>query len=240
MMRSLTAGLPKKERPTTRQPLTDREHRHLVERSGAGIFCARRQGSLIACNAALARILGYPNPDELLTCDARALWADPDDWERMCADLDTTAALAGLEQRGRRRDGGEVPVLVCLAAVEADDDRWVEGVVVDLTERRAAEHARTQQESHRAVASLATAMAHELNNPLSVIRGNLELLERAVSAEARSVRLRPAVQAVDQIAEVIRAMARVTHLRVMRLSPNLPEMLDIRASSEDEPPPISP
>jgi PAS domain S-box-containing protein len=235
-MTSLTAGLPKKERPMTRQSLTDREYRHLVARSAAGMFCARRQGGLLACNDALARILGYPTRAELLTRDARALWADPDDWERMCDALDTAEALGGLERRGRRRDGGEVPVLVCLAAVEADGEGWFEGVVVDMSERMTAEQARIKRESHRAVASLATATAHEINNPLNVIRGNLELLERSVPLEARSLRLRPAVHAVDQIAQVVRAMARLTHLRVMRLSPNLPEMLDLRGSSADEPP----
>lgn len=220
----------------TRQALTDREYRQLVDRSEAGIFCARANGALLACNAALARILGYASRDELLTRDARALWADPEEWPRMCAALETTATRAGLQRRGLRRDGGEVPVLVCLSAVEADAERRFEAVVVDLTERQGAEDLRVTQAAQRAVFSLATALAHEINNPLNVIRGNLELLWRTVPAELSRLRIRPAVNAADQIAELIRAMARINRLRLTRLSSDLPEMLDIRESSGDEAP----
>jgi GAF domain-containing protein len=66
----------------------------------------------------------------------------------------------------------------------------------------------------RFVASLATAMAHEINNPLMVIKGNVQLLVRETSDPVSRQRLDAVLGAVDSIHEVVERMHRITELKL--------------------------
>jgi len=86
----------------------------------------------------------------------------------------------------------------------------------------------------RAVALLANAAAHEINNPLAVVLGALELLRTRVPADGLEERLlRRGLEAVDRIKDIVARMTRIT--RIERLpgdDERLPPLLDIRRSSE--------
>ena len=82
----------------------------------------------------------------------------------------------------------------------------------------------------RAVAKLANATAHEINNPLAVIVGRLELLRRDLPADLPG-KLVPIVDASKQIAEIIMHMGRLTRLETLDDLPASP-MLDLRRSSD--------
>ena len=82
----------------------------------------------------------------------------------------------------------------------------------------------------RAVAQLANAAAHEINNPLAVIVGRLELLRRDLTADQQA-KLNPIVESSRQIARIITHMGRLTRLETLDDLPASP-MLDLRRSSE--------
>ena len=77
--------------------------------------------------------------------------------------------------------------------------------------------------------------AHEINNPLSVITGRLEMLRRRLAADADAVtRMDAALDSVKRIAEIIAHMGQITRLEVHGSTPNIPPMLDIRKSSPSQ------
>src|SRR5262249_11474382 len=86
----------------------------------------------------------------------------------------------------------------------------------------------------RAGALLANAAAHEINNPLAVVLGALELLRGRVPPDGLEERLLwRGLEAVDRIKDIVARMTRIT--RVERLpgdDERLPQLLDIRRSSE--------
>jgi len=155
----------------------------------------------------------------------------------------TRAAAAGIrEVLERRRDAfsAELPEGKGWFAVRAT--RFERGgevrVVVaheDVTERRRAEEAERAAEALRSVARLALAAAHEINNPLATIRGNLDLLGGQVGEELARTRLRPALDGVERIRTVVARLGNITELRVSDRWPTLPEMLDLQASSPSPP-----
>jgi GAF domain-containing protein len=103
------------------------------------------------------------------------------------------------------------------------------GVLLDNARLLAAER---RAEALRAVASLANAAAHEINNPLTVIVGNLTMLARAGALEPH--RLERALEAAARIQDIVRRMSRVTRLENMETAGSLPPMLDLLRSSEGE------
>ncbi len=85
------------------------------------------------------------------------------------------------------------------------------------------------------VARLANAAAHEINNPLTVIIGHLELQARDVETHSFAyARLRAALEAAERIREIVHGTRHVA-LEVVAPGPNLPEMLDLRKSSASAP-----
>ena len=66
----------------------------------------------------------------------------------------------------------------------------------------------------RFVASLATAMAHEVNNPLMVIKGNIQLLVKETSDPVSRQRMEAVLGAGDAIHEIVERMNRITELKL--------------------------
>jgi signal transduction histidine kinase len=81
------------------------------------------------------------------------------------------------------------------------------------------------------VAQLANAAAHEINNPLAIIMGQLDILRR--DQEDLAQRIDVAYAAVLRIRDIVADMTRITRLEIAAgLSASLPKMLDIRRSRE--------
>jgi len=126
----------------------------------------------------------------------------------------------------RRFSAGELALLQAVgqqAAIHLENARLLE------TEVRAQEL--------RAVTRLANAAAHEINNPLAIIVGNLQMLAGRPEASERQ-RLDRMLAAATRIGEIVRHMMQITRLEDLTTAPSLPPMLDLRRSSEDDPPAV--
>ncbi len=107
----------------------------------------------------------------------------------------------------------------------------------ESVEREAAETAQREAADLRAVALLASAAAHEINNPLTVVVGSLELLARHLGSDQQERRwLDRANAAAQRIRDIVARMTRITRLERTDARPGLPPMLDIHKSSDVESP----
>lgn len=186
----------------------------------------------------LARWLG--EPDFWLTVQ------HPADRDR-CAEESRAARAQGddhdLEYRVIAADGGVVWVLDLVRVVRHPDGsaRHLRGVMVDVTASKRAEQALREGEEVRRhaadlalVAALANGASHEINNPLAIIMGNLEVLARRADTPAPlAVRIDAMLAAGRRIAGIVGSMRRITRIETAASGPELPAMLDIRRSSGD-------
>ena len=79
------------------------------------------------------------------------------------------------------------------------------------------------------MAKLANAAAHEINNPLAVITGRLELLRRHLATPEQQARFDQALVAAKRIAEIIAHMGQITRLETQPGTEVSP-ILDLRRS----------
>src|SRR5262249_59785655 len=136
-------------------------------------------------------------------------YVNPEDRERGHRLRDAAGVTRDFECELRTNDGGTVWVRVNARVVRGSDDEYWEGTIEDITDQRRADDAERRAETLRAVAQLANAAAHEINNPLAVIVGRLELLRRDLTPELQA-KLNPIVESSRQIAKIITHMGRIT------------------------------
>ena len=89
--------------------------------------------------------------------------------------------------------------------------------------------AERESASLRAVTQLANAAAHEINNPLSVITGQLHFLAKDPAVPA--ARVKQIEEAALRIREIVLQMLHLTRLEVAKQYHDQPEMLDLDRSS---------
>ena len=122
-------------------------YKWLFENAVHGIFQASLQDGMRAANPALARMLGYQDPQEVLfslTDLASHLFSGGvAELQSIGEILRQQRSLHGYETRLRRKDGSHLDVLMNLL-LKPDQEGLVEGFVADITERKLAQQ-RLQQ-----------------------------------------------------------------------------------------------
>ena len=212
-------------RRTRQAELAEQRYRGLFERNLAGIF-RTRDDRLIDCNPAYARIFGYDSAADVLAAPLTERYMDPGDREHLIERLAGGGSVTG-EFRGRRKDGSAVWVLVQLTETRTESGTYREGMVIDVTARREQETLAREATALREVAALAAAAAHEINNPLAVLQGHMELVLTAIPDPERVSHIRVAI---GRITEILARMNRITRLEKLEMPKGLSPMLDIRRS----------
>jgi signal transduction histidine kinase len=101
----------------------------------------------------------------------------------------------------------------------------------DVVNSVAAEKARRDAAELRAVASLARAAAHEINNPLTAVLGGLALARRTLRPDSEEAKwVGSATEGAEQIRDIVKHMNRITQIEEVPAAGPLPPMLDIRKS----------
>jgi PAS domain S-box-containing protein len=115
-------------------------YRAIFENAVEGIFQTTADGRFITANPAMARILGYASPEEMIssvTDVEHQFYDDPSSREELYAALGREGSISGHELRMARRDGSPVWVSASARILydEAGEPAGFEGAVHDITER---------------------------------------------------------------------------------------------------------
>lgn len=173
--------------------------RRLVDANIIGIVVWSADGEIIEANDAFLRMVGYER-DDLMS--GRVRWHDmtpPEcrsESEKALAVAICTGRANPFEKEYIRKDGGRVPVIVGLAAFEANLQEGV-AFVLDLTERKQAEErVREGERRYREVQTelahanrvatmgqLAASIAHEVNQPIAATVTNANAALRWLRAD---------------------------------------------------------
>ena len=171
-------------------------YKWLFEHAVHGIFQASLQDGMRAANPALAWMLGYETPQDVLfslTDLASHLFVGgAEELQAIGARLQLQRSLLGYETQLRRKDGRQLDVLMNLL-LKPDQDGLVEGFVTDITERKLAQQ-RLQQLNDE-LEQRVTARTDEL---LEANRNLQQQIERREQIERALRDARDAAQAANR------------------------------------------
>jgi len=163
---------------------SERRYRGIFENSLAGIFQTTWEGQIIRVNPCLAQIVGYGSPREMMTSIA-----DPAD-QVYLKHRDRQEFIELLKEQGKvnkfdtqlvRKDGSSTWVSISARTIidEKTQESYIEGSLVDITERLEKEKAIREREAATEASKLKSEflanMSHEIRTPMSAIIGLSQL-----------------------------------------------------------------
>ena len=183
----------------------------------------------LMCSRQLYRIAGLP-PDVQPTRETIATCVHPDDAPTVSewfANLQAGRQQGPIEARLHRPDGSDGVVRVEGRALAGPGGliRRLAGTMQDITERQLIERQLAQAQKMEAIGGLTGGMAHDFNNVLCVIIGNLKLLWPLIKTNAAASELcGEALDGASRCAELIRSL-----LAFSRRQSLCPSRIDVNA-----------
>jgi diguanylate cyclase (GGDEF)-like protein/PAS domain S-box-containing protein len=144
----------------TERRRAERRYRLLFERNLSGVYIATLDGRILSCNDACARMLGYETGEQLVEKGGTVQYFDPAEQQQMVEQLLQNGSIVNHEARLLRRDGDVIWVLETLgvSASEHEENPAVEGVILDITDRKRTEQEVEFQAYHDALTGLPNRM----------------------------------------------------------------------------------
>ncbi|KUG29794.1 hypothetical protein ASZ90_000310 [hydrocarbon metagenome] len=123
---------------------SEKNYRDIFEKASEGIFQTTPLGRFYSANPAMARILNYDSPQELLAQAkdiGKELFTSTGDWEALVQGLLAAGEVRGFETRLQRKDAVVIWVSINAHTIldAAGDILYFEGTVTDITARKRAE-----------------------------------------------------------------------------------------------------
>ena len=171
---------------------SEARYRGLFEASREAMLLTDSGGRIVDANAAAAGLTGRSGRELIGVAVA----------DLVAGQVPETASLQSAESEDRvleARDGTERRVRLSASRIESD--LWLY-ILQDVTRERQLQQQMAQSEKLAAMGELLAGVAHELNNPLSVVLGQVHLLRRAASDG-------PLVERADKIASAADRCARI-------------------------------
>ena len=181
---------------------SEERYRQLFEDAVGGIYRSSPEGQFLAVNPAMARLFGFERPEQMIgwakQSPVHSLYVRPGQREEFVKLVGQRGEVYDFESEVRGKAGATRWISENARAVrdEKGDLLYYEGFVTDITARRQLESEIARASKLEAVGILAGGIAHDFNNILTVVLGNITLLELdAPAGSGQAARLSDAKRA---------------------------------------------
>ncbi len=208
---------------------SERKYKTLVEDINDGYFVLV-DGAIVYANNAFARMHGYDSHEilgrhylDFVACESTEAVEKAYSGSR-----DGTVWTSRLEYLRLHRDGRHLPTEIIAKLSSYGGELANIGVCRDISERVELERKTREAEKLGALAKFTASLAHEVNNPLTAIKMNLQMFsEGQLPEEARRKLLKSTLREIEQIRRCITEMMNLTvPFRLKHRSVNLRELVE--------------
>lgn len=153
----------------------------IVESSDDGIIGMTLKGIIIDWNRAAEGIYGYSEAEILGLPVSKLL---PDDkhleLEEILETISTGKSISHYETTCQRKDGSIIDVFVTVSPIKNHHEKIIGAstIVRDVTAQKKIEKEMARMDQMNLVGEMAASIGHEVRNPMTTVRGFLQLLEK--------------------------------------------------------------
>ena len=209
------------------------KYRDIVENAAVGIFQSTPEGRYMTVNPAMANMLGYDSPQDLvasITDITQQVYVDPESHEELKRRAREKGVATNFECQGYRKDGSKMWFCANIRAISQNGVvlRY-EGMNEDVTQRKLLEDQLRQAQKMDAVGQLAGGIAHDFNNTLTIITGYSDLLQMQLPVGGPSHRHAEEItKAGRRAGTLIRQLLAFSRKQVIQ-----PVVLDLNAATRE-------
>jgi two-component system cell cycle sensor histidine kinase/response regulator CckA len=207
----------------------EEKYRSIFENAVEGIYQSTPDGRYVSANPALARMLGFNSPEELIGMRkdiGQEEYINPELRLSLIRSIEELGVVHNFEYQAHRRDGKPIWLSASARAVRGRDGQllYFEGTVQDVTERRNLEQQLRQMQKIEAVGRLAGGVAHDFNNILMAVSSYAELLGKKATDDAVQRYVSEIVKATNRGSSLTQGL-----LTFSRKQPLSPRVVDLNA-----------
>ena len=206
----------------------EQRYRSIFENAIEGIFQVAPEGYFLRANPAVAHMIGYESPEQLIasiTDIGSQIYIDPTQRAAMAQQLTAQRSIQNFEIQMKRQDGSHAWLSLNLQIVYDDGDRplYYEGTSQDITHRKQADEEREGliqelEKRNEELERFTYTVSHDLKSPLITIQGFLGFVEKDARAgnlellKADIERIAKATQQMRQLLDELLELSRVGRL----------------------------
>ncbi len=157
--------------------ISEEKFRGVFETSLDFMYISSVDGKILDYNPSARDFFGYTD-EEIEAMAVIDIYADPNQRQDLIDTLKQKGFIHDYEIKLRKKDGSIIDALATIT-VRRNGDGTVtgfQGSVKDITQKKQMERQLLQAEKLSGLGTMVSGIAHELNNPLTAIMGNAELL----------------------------------------------------------------
>jgi PAS domain S-box-containing protein len=169
-------------------------------------------GFVIYANQLVSDMVKVPL-DELIGRRSPDFYADVSDRETVMRTLRENGRLEMYEVQFKRSDGSTFPLAVIAQVINYLGEPAVVAGLQDMSRWKQMEQALHQSEKLAALGSLLAGVAHELNNPLSVVLAQASLMKETAADEVIAKRSDKILVAAERCARIVKSFLAIARQR---------------------------
>ncbi|WP_063974591.1 two-component system sensor histidine kinase NtrB [Domibacillus aminovorans] len=159
---------------------TNINFRQLIDYSFNSILIVEQEGKIIYCNKAFVELLDFFSSNEVIQKNLFA-FVSPEFHVLCKQQLKNVIEKQEIAGRGEkkmiRRDGALIDVELMVVPFNMEGKVLAQLIIQDISSRKAAEKRLTDQEQLASIGQIAAGIAHEVKNPLTAVKGFLQLYQ---------------------------------------------------------------
>jgi PAS domain S-box-containing protein len=208
------------------QQRSDAQYQAIVDTAVDAIIVIDAKGGVQSFNRSAETIFGYM-PEEVIGQNVAMLMAEPyrSNHDQYLTNYLTTGQKSiigiGREVVGKHKNGENIMIDLAVAEWWNGDERMFTGVLRDISDKKRIEKQLIQSQKMEAIGQLSGGMAHDFNNILGVVVGNLDLLIEYFP-DGPPEELTDAIEASNAGADLVRRL-----LAFARRQPLIPKTIQL-------------